>query len=389
MRSSVIASSRNPGSPALGDLESELGVEIENEPDVCTDAAALPQVEGFELLRLLGRGGTARVFAAQDLRTGGMLAVKLLHAHLAESPEERSAFLREADILAALHHPGIVRWVGQQTNPRNASIAPSASTSQSSWIATDLVPGRSLGALVRDRGPLDPGDALMAVDAVLDALEAVHLAGFVHRDVTPANVMADVTPGTPLARESVRLIDFGIAGASGEPALGHDVGVLGNPLYLSPEQARGEPVTDRGDLYQVGGLLHFLLTGLPPFLRDSPLETRDAHVGAAPTQPSLLRPGLPSQLDALVLRALQKDPAHRFASAADMRAAVQRASPRIRRVSPVTAPIPRASVEDGIVTARIPLFPAPVAEVPRTAHRPVPPRPRRRGQQRRGPRRHR
>ena len=327
------------------------------------------RIDRFVLHDLLGVGGSASVYSATDLRDGARVALKVLSVESAGHADRRAAFLREAEAAAAVAHPGAIRVLSSgEGDPGGTPTRP--------WIAMELLTGATLSTRVRDRGPLSPADALVLAAGLLRVLEAAHRAGVVHRDVTPANVMLGADPHEAVEPASVRLIDFGLAAAPGERAVDGELDVLGNPHYLSPEHARGLPVREAGDLYQLGGLLHFALTGAPPFLGDEPLATMRAHVSAEPTPPSLLAPGLPEELDAVVLRALQKDPAARFASAAEMLLAVEHARAALRRVRATSF------VDAAPDAARIHLAEAPIIHESVTDRLPIlrPPAPRTRAQ---------
>ncbi|MEA9986492.1 protein kinase domain-containing protein [Subtercola sp. RTI3] len=331
----------------------------------------------FALGDLLGSGGSASVFEAVDVLTDERVALKILHPHLSHSPASREAFFVEARAAEPLRHPNIAGVLGVGVHdPDGEPLA---------WIALERAPGTTLAEYIESNGVLGVGEALALADGMLRALSAAHAIGLVHRDVSPANVMvsgaggvaagagggtagegADVGVGVgagadygdaagvgygvagaaararargadgrvALMAEGVRLVDFGLADAAGRPALGADVlrsavsdrslGVLGSVNYMSPEQATGSPVDAPGDLYQVGAVLFFALTGQPPFVRDHAQAVMRAHLTAPPPVASVLRPGLPRAVDRMLAKALLKDPAARFASAEAMRAEVLR-----------------------------------------------------------------
>lgn len=277
----------------------------------------------YRLGDLLGTGGSASVFSAIDTRSGASVALKLLHPHFSERSSARDAFLAEARRMQGLRHPNIagVLDVGVETE----SVDPVA------WIALEHAAGSSLAEHVERFGRLTVAEAVAVVDGVLRALEAAHQVGLVHRDVSPANIMVCRAESGGITTDGVRLLDFGLADAAGRAALGSDVlrseadeglraGVIGNVNYMSPEQARGAAVDERGDLYQAGAVLYFALTGRAPFSRPTAAETMRAHLESPPPVPSVLVPPIPRQLDRIVVRALLKEAADRFASAAEMRA---------------------------------------------------------------------
>lgn len=275
----------------------------------------------FRLDGLLGTGGSASVFRAVDTTTGAAVAVKILHPHLAESPALREAFLAEARRSEAVRHPHIAPVVAVGVHDD--------ATTPAVWIAQGLAPGLTLSEHIRTNGRLAVRQAADVGIAVLDALTAAHAAGLVHRDISPANVMVALD-GDRVAR--VHLLDFGLADAAGQTARGGDVlrstassgrqGVVGNVRFASPEQLRGEPVGGRGDLYQVGGLLYFMLTGSAPYPQESHEEMVRAHISAPPPVPSVRTPGIPPELDRVVVRALLKHPGDRFPDAATMASAL-------------------------------------------------------------------
>ncbi|GAA1743600.1 protein kinase domain-containing protein [Aeromicrobium alkaliterrae] len=273
-----------------------------------TDGWSGPLLGGrFEVGELLGVGGSAAVFVALDRLTGDQVAVKIGHAHV--GAELRSDVAREAEVAERLDHPNVARVHAHGWHDSAGLVQP--------WLAMDLVPGPSLAAWVAEHGPLSPRAAATAIGQVLDALGAAHAIGLVHRDVAPDNVLLD-------ADGRLRLVDFGLASAFG--AAGTHAGsgkVVGHVHYMSPEQASGQPVGPAGDLYQAGALLHFLLTGEPPFVRDRVEDVLRAHVEAPVPVPSARDPRN-RPLDTVVATALAKTPDRRFASAAAMGAAVAR-----------------------------------------------------------------
>lgn len=299
----------------------------------------------FRLIDLLGTGGSASVFLAEDATSRQRVALKILHPHLTERPLAREHFHAEAARSARFRHPHSVRVldVGEDLDRPDPVV----------WIALEFVEGVSLSDHVRAAGPLSPEAAISVMVPVLEALDAAHAAGLVHRDVSPTNVMVARHTSGELDPSTVRLLDFGIAGDIGETAVGSaallaardegGVGVLGNASYVSPEQARGNAVDERGDIYQAGALLYFALVGHAPFQRDDPTHVARAHVEAPPPVPSVGRPGIPRSVDRVVVRAMLKDPADRFPTARAMRdALVAAAAEATRAAVPAPAkPAPR------------------------------------------------
>ncbi|BDV32232.1 protein kinase domain-containing protein [Microbacterium terricola] len=309
----------------------------------------------FQLGPLLGSGGSASVFAAVDGETGASVALKTLHPHLARRADARAAFLGEAERMRGVRHPHLVGVV-------DAGIDGDAADPVV-WIALDLAEGVSLAEHVERHGPLSAADAVAVGEGLLRALTALHAADIIHRDVSPSNITVAVDVDGVLSLASVRLLDFGSADAAGEAALVASsilnatedgrTGVLGNVNYVSPEQARGEPVDERGDLYQAGAVLHFALTGRPPFERADAAQTMRAHVEAPPPVPSVTDPRIPRALDRVVVRAMLKSPADRFASADEMRAALAAAA-----ALPAARPVPVSRTDVTKVLGRTNLTPA-------------------------------
>jgi serine/threonine-protein kinase len=273
----------------------------------------------YLLCELLGSGGMAEVYRARDLRLDRTVAVKVLRPELAADPVQRVRFGREARAAASLNHPGIVAVFDSGEGAGPHLDLP--------YLVMEYLPGRTLGQVLAEDGPLRPGQALRAVAEILDALDHAHRHGMVHRDVKPANVMV-VEDGTV----AVKLMDFGIARSFGRSAAAAEAAltaagmVIGTADYLSPEQARGEAADARSDLYAVGCLLHELLTGVLPLTAQTPLDTVWRRLHEDPEPPSLLVSSLPPEVDALVLRALSREPSGRYPDAVSMAAAVRELS---------------------------------------------------------------
>jgi beta-lactam-binding protein with PASTA domain/tRNA A-37 threonylcarbamoyl transferase component Bud32 len=267
----------------------------------------------YELGELLGRGGMAEVRRAVDQRLGRSVAVKQLRTDLAIDPTFQARFRREAQSAAGLNHPTIVAVydTGEELDPLTGVAIP--------YIVMELVEGSTLRDVLKDGRKILPERALELTQGVLDALSYSHKAGIVHRDIKPANVM--LTEGG-----AVKVMDFGIARAVADTSatMTQTAAVIGTAQYLSPEQARGETVDARSDLYSAGCLLYELLVGRPPFVGDSPVSVAYQHVREAPTPPSQLDPELGPEIDAVVLKALAKDPDDRYQSAREMKADISR-----------------------------------------------------------------
>src|SRR5437763_825253 len=267
-----------------------------------------PQVLGerYEIGGVLGRGGMAEVHRGRDLRLGREVAVKVLRSDLARDPSFQVRFRREAQASASLNHPAIVA-VYDTGEDRTASGA-------THYIVMEYVEGDTLRDVLRSEGHLDPERAMSLTADICGALDFSHRNGIVHRDVKPGNVM--ITP-----QGAVKVMDFGIARAVSDSAatMTSTAAVIGTAQYLSPEQARGESVDARSDVYSAGCLLYELVTGAPPFTGDSPVSVAYQHVREDPRLPSSINPAIPPDLDAILLKAMSKNPANRYQSAAEMR----------------------------------------------------------------------
>ncbi len=273
----------------------------------------------YRAIRLLGVGGMAEVWCAEDEVLGRRVALKLLGGRFAEDPEFRERFRREAQAAAGLTHPNIV------------GIFDRSEWDGTPYIAMELVEGRTLKELVIERGPLEPGVAVNLTEQILRALGYAHRRGIVHRDVKPQNVILD-------AEGQVKVADFGIARA-GHSDMTETGAIVGTVAYLSPEQAQGMPVDRRSDLYSAGVVLYELLTGHVPFEGEAAVSVALKHVSEHPVPPGQLRPGVPAALEAVVMRALEKDPTMRYQSAEEFIAALETARTAPTRPIAVEAPI--------------------------------------------------
>ncbi len=273
-----------------------------------------PEVLGerYRIGGVLGRGGMAEVHLGRDLRLNREVAVKVLRSDLARDPSFQVRFRREAQAAASLNHPAIVA-VYDTGEDRSASGA-------TPYIVMEYVEGDTLRDVLRREGRLRPEKAMELAADICGALDFSHRNGIVHRDVKPGNVM--ITPDG-----AVKVMDFGIARAVSDSAatMTSTAAVIGTAQYLSPEQARGEGVDARSDVYSVGCLLYELVTGAPPFTGDSPVSVAYQHVREDPRLPSSINPAIPPELDAILMKAMAKNPANRYQSAADMRSDLLRA----------------------------------------------------------------
>src|SRR4051794_4738148 len=264
--------------------------------------------ERYQVGELLGYGGMAEVHRGRDLRLGRDVAIKMLRPDLARDDNFQLRFRREAQNSASLNHPAIVAVydTGEERGPGGEPLP---------YIVMEYVNGRTLKEVLAAEGPLMPRRALELSADICAALEFSHRHGIIHRDVKPGNVMLTQTG-------QVKVMDFGIARAlaSGATTMTQTSAVIGTAQYLSPEQARGEAVDARSDVYAAGCVVFELLTGEPPFTGDTPVAVAYQHVREDPRRPSEVNPQVPPSLDAVVLKALSKNPANRYQSAAEMRA---------------------------------------------------------------------
>lgn len=272
----------------------------------------------YELGSVLGRGGMAEVYLAHDTRLGRTVAVKTLRADLARDPSFQARFRREAQSAASLNHPAIVAVYDTGEDMVYDSASGGGSGVSIPYIVMEYVDGSTLRELLHSGRKLLPERTLEMTVGILQALEYSHRAGIVHRDIKPANVMLTRTG-------QVKVMDFGIARAMGDAGMTmtQTAAVIGTAQYLSPEQAKGEQVDARSDLYSTGCLLYELLTVRPPFVGDSPVAVAYQHVREEPQPPSNFDPEITPNMDAIVLKALVKDPDYRYQSADEMRADIE------------------------------------------------------------------
>jgi beta-lactam-binding protein with PASTA domain/predicted Ser/Thr protein kinase len=249
----------------------------------------------YRILRKLGSGGMANVYLAEDEELGRRVAIKILNERYATDDSFNERFRREAKSAAGLSHPNIV------------SIYDRGEADGIPYIAMEVIEGRSLKELILTKGPLPIATAVEHAKQVLSALRFAHRNGIIHRDIKPHNILLG-------AEDRLKVTDFGIAraGASQMTEVGS---IMGTAQYLSPEQARGAPVTAASDLYSVGVVLYEMLTGKTPFTGDTPIEIAMKHLNEAPRPPSEHRTEIPPELDQIVLRALAKDPTERYQTA--------------------------------------------------------------------------
>ncbi|MGV0577948.1 Stk1 family PASTA domain-containing Ser/Thr kinase [Mycolicibacterium elephantis] len=260
----------------------------------------------YELGEILGFGGMSEVHLARDTRLHRDVAIKVLRADLARDPSFYLRFRREAQNAAALNHPAIVAVydTGEAETP----------TGPLPYIVMEYVDGVTLRDIVHNDGPMEPKRAIEVIADACQALNFSHQHGIIHRDVKPANIMISKTG-------AVKVMDFGIARALADSSsVTQTAAVIGTAQYLSPEQASGNAVDARSDVYSLGCVLYEILTGEPPFVGDTPVAVAYQHVREDPVPPSQRNPDVPPELDAVVLKALAKNPDNRYQTAAEMRA---------------------------------------------------------------------
>ncbi|GAA4210351.1 Stk1 family PASTA domain-containing Ser/Thr kinase [Actinocatenispora rupis] len=291
----------------------------------------------YEVGELLGYGGMAEVHQGRDLRLGRDVAIKMLRTDLARDATFQARFRREAQNAASLNHPAIVAVydTGEEKGSDGESLP---------YIVMEFVNGRTLKEVLTAEGHLEPKRALDITADVCAALDFSHKHGIIHRDIKPGNIMLT-------SAGQVKVMDFGIARAvaSTTATMTQTSAVIGTAQYLSPEQARGETVDARSDVYATGCVLFELLTGQPPFTGDSPVSVAYQHVREEPKPPSERNPDVIPDVDAVTLKALAKNPANRYQSAAEMRSDLLRAANgRPVQATPVLPADERTQVVSGV-----------------------------------------
>ena len=317
----------------------------------------------YEVRSLIARGGMATVYEAMDLRLDRTIALKIMHPHLAHDEAFVARFEREAKAAARLTHGHVVGVYDQGRDGEHV------------YLAMEIVRGRTLRDILRQYGPLTPEQAMVFLDPVLEALAAAHAAGFVHRDIKPENVLVSHDG-------RVKVADFGLARAlsAGTQSVTQGM-IIGTVAYLSPEQVEKGEADGRSDLYAAGILLFEMVTGQVPHEGESPLSIAYQHVNSDVPPPSLLRPGIPAEVDALVVTATRRDPTLRFQSALDFLADARRVRAMLPAPRPFSEARPTLVVSSDPASSssatRAPQFapsmpaitPASPASPPRSAHR--------------------
>lgn len=265
----------------------------------------------YQLGQSIGHGGMAEVHVALDTRLGRTVAIKIMRADLANDQIFLSRFRREAQSVAKMNNPNIVNIYdsGEET-----VTAEDGTTERLPYLVMEYIKGQTLRDIIKANGALSQRDAEQVMLGVLSALEYSHRMGIIHRDIKPGNIMIS-------EQGVVKVMDFGIARALDDSAatMTQSQGVVGTAQYLSPEQARGETVDMRSDLYSAGCVLYEMLTGRPPFTGDSAVAIAYQHVSEVATPPSAVVPGLPKMWDSICAKAMAKDRQNRYATAAEFR----------------------------------------------------------------------
>lgn len=295
----------------------------------------------YEIRSLIGRGGMAEVHQAYDTLLSRIVAIKMLRVDLAKDSVFLARFRREALASASLNHENIVQVydTGEQT-----VTTPDGTEVHVPYIVMELVEGHTVHQLLTDGQPVPINEAVEIMSGVLNALEYSHKRGLVHRDIKPGNVMLTNSG-------KIKVMDFGIARAledSGQTMTSTDA-VVGTAQYLSPEQARGETVDTRSDLYSCGCMLFELLTGRAPFKGDSAVSVAYQHVAEMPPLPSSIAADISPELDRMVMKSLAKRPEERYQDAAAMRSDMVRAAAGAAISAPALPPLPVTTPTEGFV----------------------------------------
>jgi len=281
------------------------------------------QLGKYELHERLGSGGMAEVWKAFDRQLYRYVALKLLHTNLLQDPTFITRFVREARVIASLHHPNIVHIYDFQTSD------PSESSNPFAYMVMEYIEGQTLAQYLRNTS--HPGKMLPATElinlfaSISSAIDYAHQHAMIHRDIKPANILLDQRHTTKNSIGEPILADFGIAKLMGITSGTVTGSWLGTPRYTSPEQAEGKPGNKRSDLYSLGVILYEMCTGVPPFHAEALTGILMQHITATPPAPVQMNPNMPPALSEVILRSLAKDPAARFSSASELTAAMAEA----------------------------------------------------------------
>ncbi|HEV2582879.1 MAG TPA: protein kinase, partial [Ktedonobacteraceae bacterium] len=274
----------------------------------------------YELRERLGSGGMAEVWKAYDPQLERFVAIKILHPDLQTDPEFLTRFVREARVSASLHHPNIIQIHDFQT------IQSADASSPMAYMVMDYIEGPTLARYIRSTscvGKFPTADEIVQLFASISrAVDYAHQHNMIHRDIKPANILLDQRNRMQNPMGEPILTDFGIARIIGISSGTASGGWLGTPIYIAPEQALGQPGTERSDIYSLGVILYEICTGVQPFRGENISSLMMQHIHTAPTAPSLINPNIPPALSMVILRCLNKDPMNRFSSAAALAAAL-------------------------------------------------------------------
>ncbi len=318
----------------------------------------------YRLIRLLGRGGMAQVWEAQDDVLARAVAVKILHPHLAADPDFLERFRREAIAAARIHSPHVVATydAGADASRAEPGSAPNQVDFVVPFIVMELVRGRNLRQLLAETGPLPLDRAVSIATQMCEAVAAAHAVGLIHRDVKPANILLCEEPPFVVDSPLIKVTDFGVARMT--DTAGSDLTrtgmLIGTAAYLSPEQVEGRAGDARSDVYAVGVVLHEMIGGAPPYHGETELATALQHIQASPPPLRQLRPGVPAALEAIVLRALARRPEDRFPSALDLRGALT----SLEEELPATWPAPSTGVARAVPAPALTFVDAPPPMTP-------------------------
>ena len=290
--------------------------------------SSVPQrLDKYELVELLGQGGAAEVWKALDTQLQRYVAIKILHPNLREDPNFVARFQREAQLIASLHHPNIV-----QIHDFHVMQLPDTETGASlplAYMVMDYIEGQTLAAYIHETSNVGkvpaPKEIVDIFTSISLAIDYAHSKGMIHRDIKPANILLDRRNTAHSSVGEPILTDFGIAKLMSSMTSTQSSLQMGTPLYISPEQARGEQGNERSDLYSLGVILYEMVTGVLPFRGATPIEVIMQHVNSTPVVPSLINPSISPALAAVIARAMAKDPADRYTSASEMTVAIANA----------------------------------------------------------------
>jgi eukaryotic-like serine/threonine-protein kinase len=272
----------------------------------------------YEVKQQLGKGGIGVVYLAQDLRTNVSVAIKMLQSELVIDEASIKRFEQEVSAMASMNHPHLVAWHGSGMTPTGQP-----------FLVMEYLQGRGLREVIKEGGPIAPERAVHIFSQVTEGVECAHLQGLIHRDLKPSNIVLIEQNGDP---DYVKVLDFGLVKLmpwAGKPTqqLTKAGESFGSPMYMCPEQCVGKKLSQSSDIYSLAITLFEALTGSPPFRGSNPIQTTSMHVHQSPPKFADVRSGLelPVALEAVVMTALQKDPADRFQSMSDFRNALQSA----------------------------------------------------------------